>query len=134
MKNEAVAEANKALTETSKLRKEFEEKIVEIETELDNKISEAGVTKDELEEAIKNPFVIHYTDEFFNRPWFKNCTHPLRHLYIKYLSLTPWKGCELQHKELTRNCKIQNWVYSNCPFFVYKLMIRFIEFKHRIKK
>lgn len=91
-------------------------------------------TQDELEEAIKNPFVIHYTDEFFNRPWFKNCTHPLRHLYIKYLSLTPWKGCELQHKELTRNCKIQNWVYSNCPFFVYKLMIRFIEFKHRIKK
>ena len=91
-------------------------------------------TQVDIDIAIKKPIVIHFTDEFFNRPWFSNCIHPLKDLYLKYLSLTPWKGCEQQHKELTRNCKIQNWVYSNCPFFVYKLMIRFIEFKHRIKK
>lgn len=93
----------------------------------------AYYTQEELDNAIKKPIVIHYTDEFFNRPWFENCTHPLKDLYLKYLELTPWRGCQLPHKSLTRNCKIQNWVYNNCPFFVYKLMVRFIEVKHRLK-
>lgn len=90
-------------------------------------------TQEELDNAVGKPIVIHYTDEFFNRPWFGNCTHPLKSLYLKYLELTPWKGCLLPHKELTKNCKIQNWVYKNCPFFMYRLMIRFIEIKHRLK-
>lgn len=88
--------------------------------------------QNEMENAVNYPIVIHYTDEFFNRPWFKNCTHPLKGLYQHYLSMTPWKDCEPQFKKLTRNCKIQNWVNKNCPFFIYKLMIRVIEFKHRI--
>lgn len=87
----------------------------------------------DIDNAVKKPIVIHYTDEFFNRPWFSNCTHPLKKLYLEYLSLTPWKDCRLPFKEPTKNCKIQNWVYRNCPFFIYKSMIRFIEFKHRIK-
>ena len=90
-------------------------------------------TQADLDNAVKKPIVIHYTDEFFNRPWFSNCTHPFKKLYLEYLSLTPWKDCRLPFKEPTKNCKIQNWVYRNCPFFIYKSMIRFIEFKHRIK-
>ena len=89
-------------------------------------------TQQEIDEAVKKPIVIHYTDEFFNRPWFSNCTHPLKELYLEYLSKTQWRGCALPFKNITRNCKIQNWVYKNCPFFIYKLMIRFIEFKHTI--
>lgn len=90
-------------------------------------------TQEELNKATECPIVVHYTDEFFNRPWFKNCIHPFKDLYYKYLSLTPWKDYILPFKDITRNCKIQNWVYSNCPFFVYKLMIRFIELRHRTK-
>lgn len=84
-----------------------------------------------LDEAISNPVVIHYTVEFFNRPWFKSCTHPLKSEYLKYKSLSPWRN-ELREGELSKNCKIQNWVYYNCPGFIYKLMIRYIEFKHRL--
>ena len=90
--------------------------------------------QEELDNAVRNPIVIHYTDEFFNRPWFKNCSHPLKELYLYYLAMTPWRECKLKFKEITRNCKIQNWVHKNCPFLIYKLMIRFIEIKHRIKK
>lgn len=90
-------------------------------------------TQAELDNAVEKPIVIHYTDEFFSRPWFSNSTHPLKKLYLKYLAMTPWKDYVLPFKSPTRNCKIQNWVYKNCPFFVYKLMIRFIELKHRLK-
>lgn len=91
-------------------------------------------SQSELDNAIQHPIVIHYTDEFFNRPWFSNCTHPLKHLYLEFKEKSPWKDSPLKYKELSKNCKIQNWVYAKCPFFVYKLMIRFIEYKHRLKK
>lgn len=91
-------------------------------------------TQSELDKAISTPIVIHYTDEFFNRPWFSNCTHPLKNLYLSYKAKSPWKDVPLKYKELSKNCKIQNRVYANCPFWVYKLMIRFIEYKHRLNK
>lgn len=89
-------------------------------------------TQSELDNATNKPIVIHYTDEFYNRPWFSNCTHPLKHLYLDYKEKSPWKDTHLKYKALSRNCKIQNWVYEKCPFFIYKLMIRFIEYKHRL--
>lgn len=91
-------------------------------------------SQSELNEAVNNPIVIHYTDEFFNRPWFSNCTHPLKNLYLEYLAKSPWKDTRLKFKELTKNCKIQNWVYENCPFPIYKLMIYFIKYKHIFKR
>lgn len=45
----------------------------------------------ELIDSCKNPVVIHYLTAFYNRPWFKNCTHPYKGEYYKYKDLSPWK-------------------------------------------
>lgn len=90
-------------------------------------------SQEQFDEAIKNPVVIHYTSEFFNRPWFSNCDHPLKEIFYHYMEHSPWH-IELKHKEMSRNCKIQNWVYNNCPFLVYQSMIRFIEMRHRYRE
>jgi lipopolysaccharide biosynthesis glycosyltransferase len=91
----------------------------------------AYYTQNEINDAVVNPIIIHYTDEFFNRPWFINCTHPLKDKYIKYFQQSPWKF-ELPYKPLSKNCLIQNWIYFHCPFFIYRLMIKFIEFRHSV--
>ena len=54
MKNEAVEKANDALAKTSELREEFEEKVVEIDTELDNAVLELQETKAGFEETIND--------------------------------------------------------------------------------
>lgn len=41
-----------------------------------------------LEELRTNPFIIHYCEPI--KPWFKECRHPYRFLYKKYLKQTPW--------------------------------------------
>ncbi|CAK7071632.1 MAG: General stress protein A [Bacteroides rodentium] len=41
-----------------------------------------------LEELRTNPFIIHYCEPI--KPWFKECKHPYRFLYKKYLKQTPW--------------------------------------------
>lgn len=90
-------------------------------------------TQDEIDKAKKEPVVIHYTGELYNRPWFNGCTHPLKQYYLDYLAKTPWAG-NISDKPLSKNGKIQNRVYYHYPFGVYLLMIRFIEMRHKLLK
>lgn len=87
----------------------------------------------EIKNAMEHPVVIHYTGELYNRPWCTECTHPMKERYLEYLEKTPWAG-GISDKGFSRNCKIQNWVYQNCPYFIYFLMIRFIEARHLLVK
>ncbi len=50
-------------------------------------------TKQEIEEAVRKPAIIHLTNSFLitNRAWYENTNHPERDRYRYYKSLTPWK-------------------------------------------
>lgn len=87
-------------------------------------------TQEELVSAITAPIIIHYTDEFYNRPWFSNCTHPLKRVWLDVFHASPWSKQELPMKKVSKNCHIQNIVYHFFPFPIYLLMIRFITWQH----
>lgn len=63
-------------------------------------------SKEELISSFNNPVVIHYLSGFYNRPWNKGCTHPLRHEFIKYKSLSLWKDEPLKDSPLPKRLKI----------------------------
>lgn len=44
----------------------------------------------EVEIVRKEPYIIHFCEPI--KPWFKECKHPYRKLYQKYLNMTPWKN------------------------------------------
>ena len=90
-------------------------------------------SEEEINNAKNNPIVLHYTDELYNRPWFSNCNHPYKEEYRKILRTSPWEE-NYKYKKPTKNCRIQNFIYDNFPYAVYKLMIRFIELKHRLRE
>lgn len=90
-------------------------------------------TQQEIDNAIKCPKVIHYTGELYNRPWFLNCTHPLKHVYLDYLKISPWRDFPIVYKKMSKNCEIQKWIYNKCPFFVYKVMVKFIYIRHKLQ-
>lgn len=52
------------------------------------------LSKDVIEEAIKEPVIIHYLGE--ERPWRKYNTHKYKDDYIKYLNMTPWSNTPLE--------------------------------------
>lgn len=91
-------------------------------------------SQNEIDEAVNNPIIIHFTAEYYNRPWFDDCSHPKRYLYDSFLSKSPWKGSLHKPSKISTNCKIQKIIYDNFPFFIYKLMVRFIEYRHRVKE
>ncbi len=49
-------------------------------------------SSEDIIESYKNPIIIHYLSAFYDRPWNKGCTHPLKNLYEKYKSLSPWQS------------------------------------------
>ena len=65
----------------------------------------------EIEEAVNNPFILHFTPSLTNRPWERNCCHPLRYKYCQLLLNTPWGKMPL--------------VKSNNPWYVHLFNLRF---------
>lgn len=45
--------------------------------------------KSELREARKNPGILHFACPI--KPWYKDCQHPYKSFYKKYLRLTEWR-------------------------------------------
>lgn len=51
--------------------------------------------KSELEAAVSNPAIIHYTTNMrIIRPWFSNTDHPKANEFRKYMEISVWKGKE----------------------------------------
>lgn len=88
-------------------------------------------TQDDLDEAIKNPVIIHYINKFYNRPWFKSCSHPLKDLYIENLSKTPFK-VELKEGSQKNSVKIRKFVFEHFPFFIYYAMERIFNIRRKV--
>ncbi|MGN0036618.1 MAG: glycosyltransferase family 8 protein [Bacteroidaceae bacterium] len=44
----------------------------------------------EVDDLRRNPYIVHFCEPV--KPWFRDCHHPYRHLYRRYLALTPWAG------------------------------------------
>ncbi|WP_333646077.1 glycosyltransferase family 8 protein [Lacrimispora sp.] len=65
-------------------------------------------TKSELDYAIKNPKIIHYTTNMLViRPWYNNTNHPFALNFKRYLEISPWKDKKLQDYNFkTKEAKI----------------------------
>lgn len=48
-------------------------------------------SEERINEAIKHPYIIHYTSSFMSkRPWMKGCKHRYAYKWLFYKDLTPW--------------------------------------------
>lgn len=87
-------------------------------------------SQEELDSATSKPVIIHYISKFYNRPWFKKCTHPMKDLYVKYLECSPFE-LVLQDGDLKRSVRIRRFVFNNFPFCIYTLFERILNIKRK---
>lgn len=59
----------------------------------------------EVQALRKNPYIIHFCEPI--KPWFADCRHPYRHLYRKYLQMTPWRDYQFPYS--TSRCTVEYW-------------------------
>lgn len=68
-------------------------------------------TEDDLKESCEHPVVIHYLTAFYNRPWFRPCTHPYKDRYYYYQAMSPWKAVKPTFKPLPIRLKLIDFCF-----------------------
>jgi len=75
--------------------------------------------KEELQKAVKDPAIIHYTTNMLViRPWFSNTDHPFADVFKKYMGMSTWKNREL--KEMLRHSVAMSMYKNGIPISYVK--------------
>lgn len=87
----------------------------------------------ELDEAKKNPAIIHFTKGLGGRPWEEKCTHPMKAEYLKAAQASPWKEDKLIPDSRKLSVKVFAVFYNHVPLFlsvtVYWLLSRLLHIR-----
>lgn len=80
--------------------------------------------KEELEDAVKNPTIIHYTTNMVVvRPWFSNTDHPYADEFRKYMAMSVWKDKKLGLMVFTtKEAKVINVIMKLPKFIAYRVL------------
>ena len=78
----------------------------------------------ELDEAKKNPAIIHFTSTLLARPWEKNSKHPMKEEYLKIAKISPWKDEPLLTDSRKLAVKAFTWFYNHMPLFLSEILYR----------
>lgn len=89
-------------------------------------------TEEEIENAKVNPIFVHYTAAYYNRPWNKNCTHPLKQQFLDVYNTIPF-NTELKNHDLKFKVKFLRFVKNHTTFGIYKSVCRCMQFRKRMK-
>lgn len=81
-------------------------------------------SKEQLEQAVSNPAIIHYTTNMLIvRPWFNNTDHPFATEFRKYMALSVWENKELGLMMFTaKEAKVIEAIMKLPKFIAYKAL------------
>lgn len=70
----------------------------------------------EIENAKKEPVIVHFTPSFTNRPWIKGCSHPLKQKFWDAIDQTPWAGMHPLKNQSKWYVRFIDWRYRVLPY------------------
>lgn len=71
--------------------------------------------KEEVEKAVSDPVIIHYTTSFLSRrPWCEGCEHRYKDRWLFYKEISPWKEAKLRPYKSTK--------YKEAALFLYNIL------------
>jgi lipopolysaccharide biosynthesis glycosyltransferase len=82
-------------------------------------------SESEFLDGRNHPFFLHFTAGVANRPWMKNCKHPLRREFLKYKGLSLFKNEPLMKDNRPLKLKFLSFLYYHInPFYYLLISIR----------
>ncbi len=98
-------------------------------------------SKEETENALKHPAIVHFTTNIFMpiRPWVKGCPHPYMAKYLEYRNKTPWKDEPLWENQTPKLRKLYYDFFHAMPrpvaiWITRIIYVYLIPLRHRYKK
>lgn len=89
-----------------------------------NKDKNTFYTSNEIEDAVNNPTILHFTGGSWGRPWFSNSIDTKRDLWESYLRLTPWDDFEKKECPTTLWRKLCILLERKMPIWLFTVIKR----------
>lgn len=80
----------------------------------------------ELDQAKKNPVIVHYTTGLVGRPWEEHCTHPKKEDYLRVAKASPWKDELIIPDSRKSSVKMFGLLYKYTPHLISDNIYRLI--------
>ncbi len=84
--------------------------------------------EEQLQKARENPVIVHFISKFYNRPWFKECTHPYKDEFLNYYNKV---NGEITSKPLNKKVKMRKFAFQYFPFGMYVGIERILNYKRK---
>lgn len=91
-----------------------------------HRINTPFYSREEYEEAVSHPAIIHFTGAIYGRPWVKNCTHPLADTFLRYKQKTAYKDFPLAANKQSVMHRLEGILFGLLPFGLFKLYMQSI--------
>lgn len=83
------------------------------------KHKDAYYRKEEIEEAVKAPKIIHYLRYLGEGPWHEGNSHPCAKYFDHYLQMSPWRDYNKKPANTKRMFRIEKWMYHHLPRSIF---------------
>lgn len=103
-----------------------------------NKHNKPFYAKEVIDDALRDPIIIHFTGRIYGRPWEEGCTHPYRELFEYHKSRTAYRDVPLAQSTVQGLERFEVFLYRHLPFLFYKsfktCFFAISHLKHKISK
>lgn len=89
-------------------------------------------SKDEVMSAINNPFIVHFSGDEINRPWYRKSIHKEKDKFLYYMGLN--KFTKFNAYEISGKTYIKQWLKLKCPIIVRYLINKIKQRKMNIDR
>ena len=89
-------------------------------------------TQKQVDEAIYNPVIVHFTKFLYGKPMNLPCKHPYASLFRWILRLSPIK-VEFSNTPLPKNVRIRRMLFKYFPFVIYDFLEKILDIRRKYK-
>lgn len=90
------------------------------------KHKEVYYTKEEIDEAVESPGIIHYLRYIGEYPWHAGNVHPGTLYFDRYLEMTPWKGYQKKASGKGALYKVEKWMFRYLPGGIFLRLFQIV--------
>lgn len=87
-------------------------------------------SQEEIDEALRNPAIVHFTGFFYGKPLSRKCTHPYAAYFQKMLKDAPF-SYTLSSDEIDFKKKVRRFFLHHMPFRVYLTLERLLDARRK---
>lgn len=87
-------------------------------------------TQNDINEALTNPVIIHFTGFLYGKPISRKCTHPYASFFWKRIEECPW-DVKLTNKDIDMKRHIRKWTLHHMPFILYLFLENILDIRRK---